>query len=117
MGNNPKPTGKYAVGTTTFTAKELRDEVLHPGEKRRISARIYYPVTKDSVNGLEKEMYMSRDMFKGLKDAFKLPRKQQRGVMYLNVIRMLRGLLERSFRLSFLITDISPLGRAIHFFV
>ena len=28
MGNNPKPTGKYAVGTTTFTAKELRDEVF-----------------------------------------------------------------------------------------
>ena len=73
MGNNPKPTGKYAVGTTTFTAKELRDEVLHPGEKRRISARIYYPVTKDSVNGLEKVMYMSRDMFKGVKGAFKLP--------------------------------------------
>ena len=73
MGNNPKPTGKYAVGTTTFTSKELRDEVLRPGEKRRISARVYYPVTKDSVAGLEKTMYMSRDMFKGLKDAFKLP--------------------------------------------
>ena len=73
MGNNPKPTGEYAVGTMTFTSKELRDEVLHPGEKRRISARVYYPVTKDSVQGLEKAQYMSRDMFKGLKDAFKLP--------------------------------------------
>ena len=73
MGTNPKPTGKYAVGTTTFTAKEERDEVLRPGTKRRISARVYYPVMKGDVNGLEKVQYMSRDMFKGLKKAFKLP--------------------------------------------
>ncbi len=73
MGSNPKPGGKYAVGTTTFTSKEERDEVLNPGTKRRISARVYYPVTKDSVQGLKKTMYMSRDMFKGIKDAFKLP--------------------------------------------
>ena len=73
MSKNPKPTGNYAVGTTTFTAKEERNEVLSPGTKRRISARIYYPVMKDAVNELEKEVYMSRDMFKGVKDAFKLP--------------------------------------------
>ena len=73
MRTNPKPTGEYAVGTTTFTSKEERDEVLHPGKKRKVSARIYYPVTKESVKGLEKTMYMSRDMFKGIKDAFKLP--------------------------------------------
>ena len=73
MGNSPKPTGKYAVGTTTFTAKEERDEVLSPGMKRRISARVYYPVLKEAVNGLEKVQYMSRDMFKGLKKAFNLP--------------------------------------------
>ncbi|MBP5554528.1 MAG: hypothetical protein J6X94_06605 [Lachnospiraceae bacterium] len=73
MGKNPKPTGQYAVGTMTFTAKEERDEVLHPGAKRRISARVYYPVTKDSVIGIEKAEYMSRDMCKGIKDAFKLP--------------------------------------------
>ena len=72
MGNNPKPTGKYAVGTTTFTAKEERDEVLKPGTKRRISARVYYPVMKEAVDGFEKVQYMSRDMFKGLKKAFKL---------------------------------------------
>ena len=73
MGTNPKPTGIYAVGTTTFTAKEERDEVLRPGTRRKISARVYYPVTKESVKGLKKTMYMSRDMFKGLKDAFKFP--------------------------------------------
>ena len=73
MGSKPKPTGKYTVGTTTFTAKEERDEVLKPGTKRRISARVYYPVMKETVNGLEKIQYMSRDMFKGIKDAFKLP--------------------------------------------
>ncbi len=73
MGNNPKPTGIYAVGTTTFTAKEERDEVLNPGTKRRISARIYYPVMKEAVNGLDKVQYMSRDIFKGLKAVFKLP--------------------------------------------
>ena len=73
MGKNPKPTGTYAVGTTTFTAKEERDEVLSPGTKRRISARVYYPVPKEAVEGLEKVQYMSRDMFQGLKVAFKLP--------------------------------------------
>ena len=73
MGNNPKPTGKYAVGTTTFTAKEERDEVLKPVTKRRISARVYYPVMKEALDGFEKVQYMSRDMFKELKDAFKLP--------------------------------------------
>ncbi len=73
MGYKPKPTGKYAVGTTTFTAKDERDEVLNLGTKRRISARIYYPVMKETVNGLEKVQYMSRDMFNGLKDAYKLP--------------------------------------------
>jgi dienelactone hydrolase len=73
MSINPKPTGEYAVGTFTYTSKEERDEVLRPGTKRRISARVYYPVAKDSVNGLGKAQYMSRDMFKGLKSAFMLP--------------------------------------------
>ena len=73
MRPTPKPTGMYAVGTTTFTSKEERDEVLYPGKKRRISARVYYPVTKESVKGQEKARYMSRDMFKGVKSAFKIP--------------------------------------------
>ena len=73
MRNIPKPSGKYAVGTTAFTSGEERDEVLSPGTKRRISARVYYPVMKEAVDGLEKVQYMSQDMFKGLKDAFKLP--------------------------------------------
>lgn len=73
MSANPKPTGKYAVGTKTFTADEVRDEVLCPGTKRRIAARVYYPVTKESVKGLKKSMYMSRDMFRGLKNIFNIP--------------------------------------------
>ena len=75
MKKSPKPTGKYAVGTTVFTAAEERDEVLRPGTKRRISARIYYPVFKKSVEGMAKTQYMSKDMFMGLKKAFMLPLK------------------------------------------
>ena len=73
MRTAPKPTGKYAVGTTTFTSREEREEVLHPGTNRRISARVYYPVEKESVKGMEKAQYMSRDMFMGVKKAFKIP--------------------------------------------
>ncbi len=69
----PMPAGGYAVGTFTYTVKNDREEVLRPGTERSISARVYYPVLKDSVAGLKKSLYMSRDMFKALKDSFKLP--------------------------------------------
>lgn len=71
--SRPMPTGKYAVGTFTYSVKDDREEVLRPGTKRSISARVYYPVLKESVVGLKKTLYMSRDMFKGLKDSFKIP--------------------------------------------
>ncbi len=78
MKKSPKPTGKYAVGTNVFTAAEERDEVLRPGTKRRISARIYYPVFKESIEGMAKTKYMSKDMFMGLKKAFMLPLKYEK---------------------------------------
>ncbi|MBO5986849.1 MAG: hypothetical protein J6Q02_08640 [Lachnospiraceae bacterium] len=69
----PMPTGKYAVGTVTYSVMNDREEVLRPGTKRSISARVYYPTRKDSAAGLEKALYMSRNMFQGLKNGFKLP--------------------------------------------
>ena len=59
----PKPTGEYAVGTFTYTVY---------GE-RNISARIYYPVRKESVVGMEKVRYMSHDMTKAITDTFHVP--------------------------------------------
>ena len=63
MINPPKPTGEYAVGTFTYTVS---------GE-RKTSARVYYPVLKESVSGMEKARYMSRDMTKALKATFHAP--------------------------------------------
>ena len=73
MKNGPKPTGIYAVGTFTYSVKDDREEILRPGTMRSISARVYYPALKESVKGLTKSKYMSREMFKGLKDSFKIP--------------------------------------------
>lgn len=73
MKNGPVPGGKYAVGTFTFTVKNDREEVLRPGTKRSLSARVYYPALPESVKGLTKSLYMSRNMFKGLKDMFRIP--------------------------------------------
>lgn len=73
MNKNPKPAGKYAIGTLTYTVRDDREELLRPGTKRSISARVYYPVLKESVAGLKKAQYMSREMFTALKDNFKIP--------------------------------------------
>ncbi len=64
---NPNPTGEYAVGTKTFSIKD-------PGEGlRSIASRLYYPVDKEHVEGLEKAEYMSRDMAKAIKKTLKIP--------------------------------------------
>ena len=57
MLNIPSPTGEYAVGTFTFTATTDRAEILAPGTKRLVPARVYYPVTKESVEGMSRARY------------------------------------------------------------
>lgn len=73
MLNKPLPTGEYAVGTFTYTVYNDRDEVLVPGTKRSVPVRVYYPVTKDSVEGLNKARYMSREIADGLKKVMHAP--------------------------------------------
>ena len=63
MSNTPLPGGEYAVGTTTYTVY---------GE-RNVSVRVYYPVLKESVEGMEKTRYLSRDMVKALGKTFHVP--------------------------------------------
>lgn len=68
----PKPTGEYAVGTMTYTVYNDRKETIpgHEDEMRNIAARVYYPATKESVEGLEKDRTVSRVMAQGIKKAF-----------------------------------------------
>ena len=63
MIRTPTPTGEYAVGTFTYTVY---------GE-RKVSARIYYPVLKESVAGMERAGYMSRDMMRAITETFHVP--------------------------------------------
>ena len=71
--NKPVPTGEYAVGTFTYTVKDVREEVMKPGTKRSVGARVYYPVNKSDVEGLSKTEYMSENMTKGMKMVYKVP--------------------------------------------
>ena len=48
----PKPTGEYAVGTFTYTVRDVRKEVMQQGGMRSVAARVYYPVLKESVKDL-----------------------------------------------------------------
>ena len=73
MAKRPSPTGEYAVGTFTYTVYNDRDEILFPGTKRSIPARVYYPVTKQSVNGMQKSSYMSKDTAIALKKLMHAP--------------------------------------------
>ena len=66
----PKPTGEYAVGTFTYTVRDDREEVLKPGTMRSIASRVYYPVLKESVEGLPKTIALSENMLKGFKQSF-----------------------------------------------
>ncbi|MBO4902108.1 MAG: hypothetical protein J5518_04890 [Lachnospiraceae bacterium] len=72
-GRQPVPTGEYAVGTTTYTVYNDREEVLAPGTMRSIPARIYYPVSRSSVEGMPKARYMSKDMAMALKKSMHAP--------------------------------------------
>lgn len=73
MINRPLPTGEYAVGTFTFTIFNDRDEVLFPGTKRSIPARVYYPINKESVEGLSKARYLSKAIADGLRKVMHAP--------------------------------------------
>ncbi len=73
MSNKPMPTGEYAVGTFTYTIYTDREEALAPGTKRNIPVRVYYPVLKESVEGMNKAKYMSREMAQSLKKNMHAP--------------------------------------------
>lgn len=73
MVKKPTPAGEFAVGTFTYTVYNDRDEILVPGTKRSIPARVYYPVAKGSVEGMIKIKYMSRDMADALKKSMHAP--------------------------------------------
>ncbi len=73
MSNKPVPTGEYAVGTFTHTIYTDREELLVPGTKRNIPVRVYYPVLKESVEGLCKARYMSRELALSLKKVMHAP--------------------------------------------
>lgn len=73
MLNIPSPTGEYAVGTFTHTIYTDREEILAPGSKRVVPVRVYYPVTKESVEGMSKAKYMSKEMAEALKKSMHAP--------------------------------------------
>ena len=66
----PKPTGQYAVGTFTYTVYDDREEVLPAGGMRSVAARVYYPMLKESVEGLPKLVALSPNMIQGFKASF-----------------------------------------------
>jgi len=76
----PKPTGEYAVGTFTYTVYDALDETMYNavGTKRSIPARVYYPVTKDSVKDLPKARYLTREMIGAIKKQYMMPIKYEK---------------------------------------
>ena len=75
MNNKPMPTGKYAVGTKTFTIYNTRKEALDTkgDSMRHIPARIYYPTSKNTTEGLTKAKSLSRSEAMGIKKIFMDP--------------------------------------------
>lgn len=71
----PKPTGKYAVGTFTYSLKDDREEIMAMGGMRSVAARVYYPVLKESVIGKQKAVALSENMIKGFKKTFSVSPK------------------------------------------
>ena len=68
----PKPTGEYAVGLLKYTVYDAIDETMYCalGTKRSIPAKVYYPVSKESVKGMEKAQYMSKALMGAIKKNF-----------------------------------------------
>ena len=73
MSKYPKPTGKYKVGTRTFTIYNTRKEDLYPEKDlmRHVPARLYYPT--DKTEGLERAKSITRTEAEGIKKAFMIP--------------------------------------------
>ncbi len=71
----PVPRGEYAVGTTTFTVYDDREETMYcaPGGRRRVPARIWYPADRASAEALPRARHMSEEMTKALARTFFLP--------------------------------------------
>ncbi len=65
-------TGPYAVGTENFTiVDQERTEILGPGEgPRKIAVRMYYPIDKSNVNGLEKADIFAKRTLVALQKTF-----------------------------------------------
>ena len=73
--NKPMPTGEYAVGTFSYTVYNDREEKMYNaiGTKRSIPVKVYYPVSKESVEGLPKARYMSKATISAIRKNFYVP--------------------------------------------
>lgn len=73
--NMPMPTGEYAVGTFSYTVYNDREEKMYNaiGTKRSIPVKVYYPVSKESVEGLPKARYMSKATVDAIRKNFYVP--------------------------------------------
>lgn len=78
--NKPLPTGEYAVGVLTYTVYNDREEKMYnaPGTKRSIPVKVYYPATKESVEGLPKARYMSKETIDAIRKNFYVPIKYEK---------------------------------------
>ena len=75
MSNKPVPTGEYAVGAKTFTLYNTRKEALDPKgtAMRNVFGLLYYPVLKESTEGLKRAKSLTRSEAAGLRKAFNIP--------------------------------------------
>ena len=80
----PKPTGRYAVGTFTYTIKDHRKEVLPAGGMRSIAARVYYPVTKESVEAIKYSIDAVAKMINALSNSYEEKLEAQASTKQLN---------------------------------
>ena len=73
--NKPMPTGEYAVGTFSYTVYNDREEKMYNaiGTKRSIPVKVYYPVSKESAQGLPKARYMSKATISAIRKNFYVP--------------------------------------------
>ena len=78
--NKPLPTGEYAVGVFTYTVHNDREETMYNalGTMRSIPVKVYYPVTKESVEGLPKARYMSKAAVDAIRKNFYVPIKYEK---------------------------------------
>lgn len=70
---------QYEVGTKVFSfTDERRRELLGDGTGcRKITVRMYYPVTADSIEGRQKVPYISNNKMKYIKKTYHLPKSAE----------------------------------------